>query len=280
MNWQTIGFDKNKKLFERLLAGEDLSHAYIFYGQDMIGKRTFAMEMAGRAGSSKEDVLLIGPADSESGRSIPIEKVRDVKNFVYLSSYFGKYKFIIIDDAHLMTVEAQNALLKILEEPGQSSVFILVTANPELLLPTVNSRCQDIKFAAHSWESVRAMLKNYKLSEAKAEFLIEFANGRIGLVKKIVEEGTYDELENSVRELMNLIKADINGRLAVAQKMTEEKNKDRLLRKVLYWLLYLRTRLNEPKTHKILKNLLVLHEIINKPQFNQRLALENFLVSL
>jgi len=53
-----------------------------------------------------------------------------------------------------------------------------------------------------------------------------------------------------------------------------------LPRLVLYWTLYLRTRLSEPKAHKILKNLLALHETVSKPQFNQRLALENFLISL
>lgn len=79
---------------------------------------------------------------------------------------------------------------------------------------------------------------------------------------------------------MYLIKSDINERLTIAQKLTDEKNKAELPKKVLYWMLYLRMRLNEPKTHKILKNLLVLYEVINKPQFNQRLALENFLVSL
>ena len=65
-----------------------------------------------------------------------------------------------------------------------------------------------------------------------------------------------------------------------AQKLTDEKNKAELPKKLLYWILYLRIRLVEPKSHKILKGLLSLNEIISKPQFNQRLALENFLVQL
>lgn len=131
------------------------------------------------------------------------------------------------------------------------------------------------------------MLIDAKLSNKNKELLTEFANGRLGLIKKIVEENSFDEVKDAIEEVMHLIKSDINERLAIAQKLADpsagfagEKNKTELAKKILYWTLYLRTRLNEPKAHKILKNLLVLHEIINKPQFNQRLALENFLIQV
>ena len=280
-SWQTIGFEKNKKFFEGLIRNGQLAHAYLFSGQDMIGKRTFALELANQFNQlSNPDILFVNSAGSESGQTIAIEEVRKIKNFVYLSPYVGKHKFIIIDDAHLMTVEAQNALLKILEEPNPSSILILISANPESLLPTITSRCQEIKFFPHPGPAIESVLAESGASKVKADFLMDFANGRIGLVKKIIEEKSYDEVEGSVKELMGLVKADINERLIVAQKLTDEKNKGELPRKVLYWTLYLRTRLNEPKAHKILKNLLALHEIINKPQFNQRLALESFLVQL
>src|SRR3989344_2267318 len=293
MAWQTIGFDKNKKFFETVIKNGQLGHAYLFIGQEMIGKRTFALELAHfllRGSASKyleaeplsnTDILFVNSANSESGQTISIEEARKIKNFVSLSPYAaGPYKFIIVDDAHLMTAEAQNALLKVLEEPNPSSIFILVSANSESLLPTIVSRCQEIKFQPHPRELAESILANAKLSKTNHDFLADFANGRIGLIKKIIEEKSFDEVKDSVEEVMHLIKSDINERLTIAQKLTDEKNKAELLKKVLYWMLYLRTRLNEPKTHKILKNLLVLHETISKPQFNQRLALENFLVSL
>ena len=62
--------------------------------------------------------------------------------------------------------------------------------------------------------------------------------------------------------------------------MADDKNKSNLPKLVLYWILYMRMRINEPKAHKILKNLLNLYDITTQPQFNQRLALENFLVQL
>ncbi|MBI2063724.1 MAG: hypothetical protein HYT65_01890 [Candidatus Yanofskybacteria bacterium] len=295
MMWQVIGFNKNKFFFETVLRNGQLGHAYLFTGQEMIGKRTFALEVASMAiqsnGSTAKyfateplgnpDILFINSANSESGQTIAIEEVRKIKNFVSLSPYAaGPYKFVIIDDAHLMTVEAQNALLKVLEEPNPSSVLILITANPESLLPTIISRCQELGFRPHPRELADGILTNAKLSKANRDFLTDFANGRIGLIKKIIEEKSFDEVKDSVEEVMHLIKSDINERLTIAQKLTDEKNKAELPKKILYWTLYLRTRLNEPRAHKILKNLLALHEIISKPQFNQRLALENFLVSL
>ncbi len=286
MAWQTLGFDKNRKLFENSIQTGEFAHAYLFTGQEMIGKRTFAFELAshvitgGKSQGNNPDILTVSPAGSESGHSIAIEEVRKIKNFVFLSSYAGPYKFVIIDDAHLMTIEAQNSLLKILEEPNRSSIFILVTANPESLLPTIASRCQEIKFSSHPKKLIANILTDAKLSNKNREFLIEFANGRAGLIKKIIEEKSFDYVKNSIEELMHLIKTDVSERLMIAQTLTDEKNKSELPRKILYWTLYLRTRLGEPRAYKILKNLLALHEIINKPQFNQRLALENFLIQV
>ena len=294
MVWQTVGFEKNKKLFENAMKDGSLIHAYLFSGQEMIGKRTFAIELASlvtrlRGSTSKyleveplsnPDILVVNAASSESGQTIAIEEIRKIKIFVFFRPYASSRKFIIIDDAHLMTVEAQNALLKILEEPSASSILVLVTAYPEALLPTINSRCQEIKFFPHPRRSVDTVLADAKLSKTNREFLAEFAGGRIGLVKKVIAENSFEQIEGAIKKIMHLAKADINERLEVAQKLTDEKHKAELPRLVFYWTLYLRTRLVEPKAQKMLKGLLVLNEIVNKPQYNQRLALENFLVSL
>ena len=286
MEWQTLGFDKIKNLFEKTSENGQLSHAYIFSGQEMIGKRMLALELAdfvNRADPNpvfQPDCLFVDSGVSESGQTITIEEIRRVKNFVSLSPYAGPYKFVIINDAHLMTTEAQNALLKVLEEPSPSSILILVTANPNSLLPTIASRCQEIKFPPHPKRIIEDILKNSGLPRSEAEFLTEFSNGRIGLVKTVIKEKSFGEIKDSVEELVRLVRADINERLTVAQKLTDEKNKQDLMKKVLYWILYMRMRINEPKAPKILGGLVGLHKVIAQPQFNHRLALENFLVQL
>lgn len=281
MTWSVVGFQKQKVFFEQAVSVGGLGHAYIFSGQAMIGKKTFALELANLVTEeSMPDVLFVSPAGSDSGQSIAIEEVRKIKNFVSFRPHNAEYKFIIIDDADFMTIEAQNALLKILEEPSASSILVLISAYPEALLPTVFSRCQEIKFFPHKRGLIDAVLVDSKLSKTNQEFLAEFANGRIGLAKSIVGNNLFDQVEDAIKKIMHLTKADINERLVTAQKLTDDKNKADLPQLVLCWMLYLRTRLSEPKTHKILKNLLALREVVNKPQYNQRLALENFLVSL
>src|SRR3989344_2862424 len=280
-SWRTIGFEKNKKLFERAIEGGELGHAYLFSGPEMIGKRTLAVEVANKITNiSVPDILMITSAGSESGQTIAIEDIRKIKNFVSIRPYGGAYKFIIIDDAHLMPETSQNSLLKILEEPNASSIIILVTACPEALLPTITSRCQEIQFFPHPRTIMESVLAEAKLSKANKEFLADFADGRLGLVKRIIEEDSFGEIEGAVKKIMYLAKADINERLDAAQKLTDEKNKAGLPRLALYWKLYLRTRLSEPKAQKMLSGLLALNEIVNKPQYNHRLALENFLISL
>lgn len=283
MPWETIGFEKIKKFFEKSLKESSLNHAYIFSGQEMIGKKTFALELAGlqnNSASINPNLLFIDTNSSESGQSIAIDEIRKIKNFLSLSSHSGGYKFVIIDDANLMTVEAQNSLLKVLEEPSPLSVLILIASNPDSLLPTITSRCQEIRFPIHSKKSSAEFLSESKLPKKQKDFLVEFSNGRVGLIKKITDKGSFAEVENSVNELMKLIKLDLNERFTIAQKLTEDKNKANLPKLVFYWILYMRMRINEPKAHKILKNLLNLYEISNQPQFNQRLALENFMVQL
>jgi replication-associated recombination protein RarA len=73
-------------------------------------------------------------------------QIRDVQNFLSYKSYNGGYKIVIVDDAEKMNVDAQDCLLKDLEEPKEKTLFILISSKPDILLPTIFSRCQTIKF--------------------------------------------------------------------------------------------------------------------------------------
>lgn len=277
--WQTIGFEKNKSFFEKAVTDQLLNHAYLFSGPEMIGKRIFALELAHKLGENS-DIIYLDPADSESGKTISITEIRKIKNFMSFSPFASKYKFAIINDAHLMTEEAQNALLKTLEEPSSSSLLILITANPSLLLPTVTSRCQEINFLPHSKQIIVDILKNSKIPSASNELLLELTAGKIGLIYDILKNDSFDELKKSIEQLANLAKADLEEKFAFALKISDDKNQPDLEKKILYWMLYARTRLAEPKIRKILKELLVLNKTVAEPQYNLRLALENFLIQI
>lgn len=291
------------------MVGEHLSHAYIFSGQEMIGKWTFALELANQINKTVEsvmqpDILVVDPSSSESGESIPIEQIRKTKNFLSLRTYTGPYKFVIINDAEKMTVESQNAFLKILEEPSESSIIILVSGYPEVLLPTILSRCQEIKFPDHSTEDIKQVLlaensikekvklhlsggaeSSLQSSGAVAEFLSEFVNGRLGLALKIARENLYPIVKKYLSEWADIKKSSLNDKFKVAQALNGEEGNKVLKEKLLYWMLYLhmRSRLNLDQYKfqgATLRHLIELNYVLGQSQFNRRLMLENFMVKM
>ena len=291
MIWQTLGFETTKKFFEQAITNGQLSHAYLFTGQEMIGKRTFALELAERLSDKRQatsfntDIFLVEPEEG----SVSIDQIRKAKSFLSLSPNVGPYKFVIVDNADQMTAEAQNAFLKVLEEASESSIIILVTAFKDVLLPTIISRCQEMQFPGHSAEEIKQVLIQEKVGEAKAEFLSKFVNGKLGLALKIARENLFEQLKAYLAEFAKIKKEPLNARLKLAQTLAEEEKIPELKEKILYWMLYLHMQarfnldqnLDQPKFQgSTLKNLMDLNYNLGQPQFNRRLMIENFMTRL
>src|SRR3989344_5131303 len=127
----------------------------------MICKRTFASEFAEKI-TNPMDIVLVNS---------DIAAVREAKRFLSLSPMYGGYKVATIDDADKLQEEAQHALLKVLEEPTDHCIFILVTYRPSALLHTIISRCRHIFFPTHRHSTVKSFLKERNLSESQIDFL-------------------------------------------------------------------------------------------------------------
>lgn len=158
-NWQITGHERQRDLLTRALNAGRLAHAYVFAGPAQSGKRTTAKRLAqfmlcesgdacgvcvqckNFAAGSNPDYLEIS-----GDEAIKIEVIRDLSYKMSLKPYSGRHKIAVIDNAHNMTVEAANGLLKVLEEPKPQTLIILVTHNPHRLLPTILSRSQKIGF--------------------------------------------------------------------------------------------------------------------------------------
>ena len=123
------------------------------------------------------DVLFVSP--SENG-SIKIEPVRDAIDRAQYARSRGRRRVVIIDDADALITPAQNALLKTLEEPTPSSVFILVTARPDMLLPTVLSRCPQLRFRPLTVADIVSALMTRGRSETEARAVAATAGGSLG----------------------------------------------------------------------------------------------------
>jgi DNA polymerase III delta prime subunit len=160
-----IGHEKIVADFKTLASGKTprLGHGYIFIGSSMLGKRTVAQGFGsflegGIFGSTVGDEVLqdtkiidvefMRTINPDTKDSIGIDAVREIKNFLWQKPNVSSRRTLIIDNAELLTTEAQNALLKITEEPPVSSLLILVTSDIESILPTIVSRLPKIYFGA------------------------------------------------------------------------------------------------------------------------------------
>ncbi|MDP2910427.1 MAG: hypothetical protein Q8N58_01410 [bacterium] len=141
-------YQKQREFLKKSVELGKLPHALLFYGQEKIGKRDFAIEFAkffvnqDITKGTCPDFILIEPEND----NIQISQIRNLIQKLYFKPYSAEHKLAIIDKADSMTQEAQNCFLKFLEEPSDKSFLILITAYPNMLLPTILSRVQKIRF--------------------------------------------------------------------------------------------------------------------------------------
>lgn len=155
----------------------------------------------------------------DGANTIKINSIRDIKKFISVDYHDIPYRFVFILDAHLMNDQAQNALLKSLEEPPEGLVFILVTSNIDLLLPTIQSRCWQIKFQPLSEKSVVDILKNkFGIEAGNARRAAHFSGGSVQKALKLIE---YD-IEFLLETVISILRYSIARKFHTA---TEHINK-------------------------------------------------------
>lgn len=155
-----VGQEQTIELLTSAISQKKISHAYLFCGGRGTGKTTAARIVAREIGCNDEDIIEI---DAASNRGI--EEIRALREAVRTAPFSSPYKVYIIDEAHMLTKEAANALLKTLEEPPSHVVFILATTDPEKLPATIVSRCQKVVFKNPTHD----VLSSHLMHIAKAE---------------------------------------------------------------------------------------------------------------
>src|SRR5262249_14637588 len=208
---QVIGHRAVLELLARAVSRGSVPPTLIFAGPDGVGKRLTAMALAqalncdnpspdgdacGACGPCTRiargvhaDVLVVEPGDSGS---IKIDQVRDAIDRAAYRPFEGRRRLVLIDTADALVGEAQNALLKTLEEPPPSSVFVLVTSRPDLLLPTVRSRGHRLRFGALAESDVAAVLVKDGFSDADAHAAAAMSDGSVG---RALEENTEEAID-------------------------------------------------------------------------------------
>ena len=162
---EVVGQDHVVDVLEAALKNGGTAHAYLFAGSRGTGKTSVARILAREIGTSSNDLYEI---DAASNRGI--DDIRAIREAVNAQPFDSKFKVYIIDEVHMLTKEAFNALLKTLEEPPKHAVFILATTELDKLPETIVSRCQVFVFK----KPTQKILKDVVLRTAKAEgFILE-----------------------------------------------------------------------------------------------------------
>ncbi|HTM25663.1 MAG TPA: DNA polymerase III subunit delta' [Vicinamibacterales bacterium] len=178
------------------------------------------------------DVLLVEPGDSGS---IRIDQIRDAIDRSAYRPFEGRRRVVMIDEADALVGEAQNALLKTLEEPPSASVFVLITARPDLLLPTVRSRCHQLRFGPLSPADVaEVLIRDHDVAPADAHAAAAASGGSVG---RALEENAEDAIEArdaAAKLLQNAAgAADPRRRLEGARTLVGSGDRDEVGRRLL-----------------------------------------------
>jgi DNA polymerase-3 subunit delta' len=177
------------------------------------------------------DVLILEPGDSGA---IKLDQVRDAIDRTAYRPFEGRRRVVVVDDAQALNVEAQNALLKTLEEPPPASVFVLVADRPDVLLPTVRSRCQRIRFGPLAAGDVADVLvREHGMEAADAHAAAAASDGSIGRALEGSAEDAMEARDAAARLLQGTSgSSDPRRRLEGAKALVGVGDRDELSRRL------------------------------------------------
>jgi len=245
-----IGHQKQRNFLEKTAKSDKLAHAYLFCGQEKLGKKTIAVEFAkwlfkdDIIKKQHPDFIFIEPpaknlvkgkpvvdelrssspfANARVKKEIQISQIRECIWRLSLKPSVAPFKIAIIDEAHCLNQEAQNSLLKTLEEPRGKTLIFLITEYPERLFPTIISRCQTLKFYPVKREEIEKYLKNENISKNQIEEMLDISSGRPGRALDFMSDPQKLKTQKTViSDLIKVSNSDLAFRFQYAKNLTGE----------------------------------------------------------
>lgn len=238
-----IGQDAVKAHLKKSLRSGKISHAYIFYGEKGSGKKSlaelFARSLQCECGTeepcnqciscrqalhgNQPDIIYV---QHEKPTVISVDEIRkQVNHTVGIKPYSSNRKVYIIEDAEKMNVQAQNALLKTLEEPPAYAVLLLLTSNLEALLQTIRSRCITLTMKPVSELQIQQyLMKEVQIPDYQAAVCAAFARGNVGRAKELAVSTEFETLKEETLQLLQQLSQKSLADLAAFAKGKADKN--------------------------------------------------------
>lgn len=251
-----VGNENNKYILKETITKGNILHSYMFFGTEGIGKKLFALEFAKMIlcenqknspcekcksciefdSNNNPDFFFIEP----DGNSIKIDQIRNMQKGILEKPIISSKKVYIINNAETMTKEAQNCLLKTLEEPQEYVVIILLVSDENSMLPTIKSRCTKIFFEKISDENLKTYIKE-KIGDVHfEESMIKLSEGSIG---KCIEISKKQEILKKIEDFINNIENMDEVQIINASSYFNENKEDiNLILDYIYILIFNKTK--------------------------------------
>lgn len=238
-----IGQEQLKEHLQNAISTNKVSHAYIINGERSSGKEFIAKVFAATLQCEKQETEPCGECHSckqalsgnqpdiifvshEKPNTIGVEDIREqINNDIVIKPYSSPRKVYIMNEGEKMTVQAQNALLKTLEEPPEYAVILILTTNVEALLPTILSRCVVLNMKPVSDEKVKKyLMEELQIPDYKANICVAFARGNIGKAKLLASSEEFEKVkEEAISLVKNINDMEINEIVKAIKKIAEYK---------------------------------------------------------
>lgn len=294
-----IGHQKERVALKGTLDHDNIAQSYLFIGPQSIGKSLCALEFAASLAGEPEfepseekphpfDVMIVKPLEETKRgvtkvKNIPAESIREALSFLSQFPAKGKFRVLIIEDAHRLSETAQNVLLKTLEEPVSSAVIILVTHEKGSIVPTVLSRIKQVRFGFVPQAVLSQEFDNQETTDIAPFF---FSLGRPGMILTALHDSAAFSAERELLGgLFRLSTLTFAERLALAEKMAG--HTERTIRLLEWWLPGLHQQSRQGMDRKKMMRFFTLFEeieatlrLLKTTQSNARLLLEKLFLSV
>lgn len=220
---QIIGYEDVIEHMQNAIAMQKVSHAYIIHGEEGMGKKLMAGAFAKTLQCESKNVTACNKCRSciqyESGNhpdiiwvrrekaSIGVDEIRaQVNADIQIKPFSSKYKIYIIDEADKLTEQAQNALLKTIEEPPKYAVLLLLVANISMMLPTILSRCIVLDLKPVDKQKISEyLMENYQVPDYLAQMAALFSGGNVGKAIKYASSDDFGKMKEDVTHILKYI---------------------------------------------------------------------------
>ncbi len=297
-----IGHRKQRDFLRRLAEAEQIPQAYLFSGPRGTGKSLVACEFASMLVGEPEfipteerpepmEVMVLRPqVETKKGvtkeKSIKTEDVREAISFLGRFPSKGRYRVVIIEEAHKLSLSAQNALLKTLEEPSSTAILVLVTHEAASLVPTILSRVQQVRLSFVPEGELAAGMEALFPGRQEEVAAFFYSLGRPGMIVQALREPVlFSDEREKLASLFRISSLSLPERLRLAETLSQ--NVPQTIRLLEWWLPGLHAQAKKAKEKKTTERFFGFLEmtadamtLLKTTQSNSRLLLERLFLSL